>query len=74
MTSAKLCRCVEITEKGYIALAEGCRGLQVLRMYACAHVTDALLQACGQLLPDLRLIDICGAHQVTDSGAKVSQH
>lgn len=66
------CRCMEITEKGYTAIAAGCPKLQVLRMYACAHVNDATLQACGQLLPDLRVIDICGAHLVTDNGAQVS--
>lgn len=66
------CRCMEITEKGYTAIARGCQKLQVLRMYACAHVNDATLKACGQLLPDLRVIDICGAHLVTDNGAQVS--
>ena len=66
------CRCMEITEKGYTAIASGCQGLQVLRMYACAHVNDATLRACGELLPDLRVIDICGAHLVTDNGAQVS--
>lgn len=66
------CRCMEVTEKGYTAIAAGCQRLQVLRMYACAHVNDATLTACGQLLPDLRIIDICGAHLVTDSGAQVS--
>lgn len=63
---------MDITEKGYTAVARGCRRLQVLRMYACAHVNDAALKACGQLLPDLRVIDICGAHLVTDDGAQVS--
>lgn len=63
---------MEVTEKGYIAVAKGCPQLQVLRMYACAHVSNAALQACGELLHDLRVIDICGAHLVTDDGAKVS--
>ena len=63
---------MEVTAKGYIAIATGCRQLQTLRMYACANVNDAVLQACGQLLPELRLLDICGAHMVTDDGAKVS--
>lgn len=63
---------MEITEKGYTAIASGCQRLQILRMYACAHVNDATLRACGQLLPDLRIIDICGAHLVTDNGAQVS--
>lgn len=58
--------------KGYIAIATGCRQLQTLRMYACANVNDAVLQACGQLLPELRVLDICGAHMATDEGAKVS--
>ncbi len=66
------CRCMEITEKGYTAIASSCQKLQVLRMYACAHVNDATLKACGELLPDLRVIDICGAHLVTDNGAQVS--
>jgi len=66
------CRCMEITEKGYTATASGCQKLQVLRMYACAHVNDATLKACGELLLDLRVIDICGAHLVTDNGAQVS--
>ena len=63
---------MEITENGYTAIASGCQKLQVLRMYACAHVNDATLRACGELLLDLRIIDICGAHLVTDSGAQVS--
>ena len=61
-----------VTEKGYIAVAQGCPQLQTLRMYACAHVNNAVLQACGKLLPELTVIDICGAHTVTDDGAKVS--
>ena len=65
---------MEVTARGYIAVATGCRQLQTLRMYACAHVDNALLQACGELLPELRVIDVCGAHMVTDDGAKVSQH
>ena len=63
---------MEVTEKGYVALAQGCSRLQVLRMYACAHVNDTVLRACGEFLPELNVIDICGAHLVTDSGAKVS--
>lgn len=63
---------MEVTAKGYIAIATGCRQLQTLCMYACAHVNDAVLQACGQLLPELRVLDICGAHMVTDEGVKVS--
>lgn len=63
---------MEVTEKGYTAIAAGCQKLQVLRMYACANVNDATLKACGELLPDLRVIDICGAHLVTDNGAQVS--
>ena len=63
---------MDITEKGYTAVARGCQRLQVLRMYACAHVNDAALKACGELLPELRVIDICGAHLVTDNGAQVS--
>lgn len=65
---------MEVTEKGYISVAKGCPQLQTLRLYACAHVTNAVLQACGELLPELRVIDICGAHMVTDQGAKVSQY
>ena len=64
---------MDVTEEGYIAVATGCRQLQTLRMYACAHVNNAVLQACGELLPGLRVLDICGAHMVTDDGAKVSQ-
>lgn len=70
LVDVDLTRCMEVTEKGYTAIAAGCQRLQVLRMYACAHVNDATLTACGQLLPDLRIIDICGAHLVTDSGAQ----
>lgn len=65
-------RCMKVTAKGYIAVAQGCRQLQTLRMYACANVNDAVLQACGELLPELRVLDVCGAHMVTDDGAKVS--
>lgn len=65
---------MDVTEEGYIAVATGCRQLQTLRMYACAHVNNAVLQACGELLPGLRVLDICGAHMVTDDGAKVSHH
>lgn len=65
---------MDVTSKGYIAVATGCRQLQTLRMYACAHVDNAVLQACGELLPELRVIDICGAHMATDDGAQVSQH
>lgn len=65
---------MEVTAKGYIAVATGCRQLQTLRMYACAHVDNAVLQACGEMLPELRVFDICGAHMVTDDGAKVCCH
>lgn len=65
---------MDVTSKGYIAVVTGCQQLQTLRMYACSHVDNAVLQACGELLPELRVIDICGAHMVTDDGAKVSQH
>ena len=65
---------MDVTSKGYIAVATGCRQLQSLRMYACAHVDNPVLQACGEQLPELRVIDICGAHMVTDDGVKVGQH
>ncbi|KAL3141416.1 hypothetical protein ABBQ32_004985 [Trebouxia sp. C0010 RCD-2024] len=70
LVDVDLTRCMEVTVKGYIAIATGCRQLQTLRMYACANVNDAVLQACGQLLPELRVLDICGAHMATDEGAK----
>ena len=63
---------MDVTEKGYVMLARCCRKIQVLRMYACAGVNDAVLKACGQFLQQLTVIDTCGAHLLTDAGAKVS--
>lgn len=63
---------MEVTEKGYMMLARCCRKIQVLRMYACAGVNDAVLKACGQFLQQLTIIDACGAHLLTDQGVQVS--
>lgn len=65
-------RCMDVTEKGYVMLATCCRKLQVFRMYACAGVNDAVFKACGQSLPQLRIIDACGAHLLTDAGVQVN--
>ena len=63
---------MEVTEKGYVKLATYCRKLQVLRMYACAGVNDAVFKACGQYLPHLTNVDACGAHLLTDAGVQVT--
>lgn len=63
---------MEVTEKGYVMLARCCRKIQFLRTYACAGVTDAVLKACGQFLPELKVVDTCGAHLLTDLGVQVS--
>ena len=63
---------MEVTEKGYVMLARCCCKIQVLRMYACAGVNDAVLKACGRFLQQLTVIDACGAHLLTDQGAQVS--
>ena len=57
-------RCLGVTPGGYAELARHCAGLQELRAYACAAVDDAALEALAAL-PQLRLLDICGAHLVT---------
>ena len=59
-----------MTETGHVALAEGCPLLQQLRLYGCKPVTDTSLAAFA-CLSHLRLLDLCGAELVTDSGLKV---
>ena len=64
-------RCMKVTEVGHTVLAQGCPHIQQLRLYGCKPVTDRSLAAFGGCLPDLRLIDLCGAELVTDAGLQV---
>lgn len=45
-------------------MAQCCSLLEELRLYACSQVTDRCLLAFGRL-GHLKLIDLCGAHQLT---------
>ncbi len=57
-------RCLAVTPAGYAQLSRHCAQLRELRAYACAPVDDSVLEALAAL-PELRLLDICGAHLVT---------
>lgn len=69
--SCTACRCLNVTDAGYAAVAAGCPGLQVLRMYACSGLKDATLQALGAHARQLQVVDLCGAQLLTDAGLQV---
>jgi len=58
------CRCMQLTPRGIISVADNCRQLRELYLYACSQVTDACLVAVGKLR-ELRLISLCGGTLLT---------
>ena len=58
-------RCLRLKDDGVAALANACRGIERLLLYACMPIGDTALQAIGGSLQHLREIDLCGAQGVT---------
>ncbi|KAK9826084.1 hypothetical protein WJX81_000531 [Elliptochloris bilobata] len=67
LTHVDLTRCLAVTPAGYAELARHSPQLRELRAYACAAVNDTVLEVFS-VLSELRLLDLCGAHLVTDAG------
>jgi hypothetical protein len=55
---------MQVTPRGIVSVAENCKQLKELYLYACSQVTDACLVALGKL-EDLRLISLCGGTLLT---------
>ena len=60
-----LCFC---RDKALIAIGRSLPAIRILRLYACAHYTDAGLIAVANGCKLLHTLDLCGAHSITDSG------
>ena len=58
-------RCLKVTDAGYESLAQHCRQLCELRMYACNIISDRTLVALGARLASLRVVDMCGANSIS---------
>jgi hypothetical protein len=66
-------RCTHLTDEAYVAVAEACPNLRVLRLYACMRESDFALAAFGANLSELTVIDLCGAHSITGTPSPLPQ-
>jgi hypothetical protein len=68
-----LFRCNQVADAGVRALAQGCPGLQSIKLGGCDEVTDAGVSALAQGpynmgSPGLQEIDLSSCEKVTDAG------
>lgn len=67
LKNLNLTRCLRLTDDGLIQLLESCRNIEALYLYAVSSFTD---QSYAKLmnLQALRILDLCGAQNLTDDG------
>ena len=62
-----LTRCPGLTDQAITAIVSANKGLRCLNLYATAEtLSDSTCAAIGRSLPHLRLLDLCGAKEITD--------
>eukprot|EP01018_Ginkgo_biloba_P018152 Gb_12010 [translate_table: standard] len=62
-----LTRCVKLTDNGLIVLLNNCRSIENLNLYADSSFTDKAYEKISQLT-ELRVLDVCGAQNLSDQG------
>ncbi|KAH7442347.1 hypothetical protein KP509_03G083900 [Ceratopteris richardii] len=67
LTELNLTRCIKLTDDGLVKLLESCHNIQVLYLYALSNLTDKSYVNFSKL-QDLRVLDLCGAQNLTDDG------
>ncbi|XP_028777572.1 F-box protein At3g58530 [Neltuma alba] len=67
LESLNLTRCVKLTDSGLKQLLQKCLSLQSLNLYALSSFTDKVYKKMS-LLVHLKLLDLCGAQNLSDEG------
>lgn len=62
-----LTRCLKLTDEGLAQLLENCPNIEVLYLYAISSFTDKSYTKLSNLR-DLKVLDLCGAQNLTDNG------
>lgn len=65
--SLNLTRCLRLTDSGLITLLEACPNIEVLYLYAVSSFTNRSYAKLSNLR-ELKLLDLCGAQNLTDEG------
>ncbi|GAB4851495.1 hypothetical protein Ancab_030896 [Ancistrocladus abbreviatus] len=60
-------RCISITDSGLQHILHKCSSLQSLNLYALSSLTDEAYKKIS-FLPHLRIVDLCGAQNLSDEG------
>ncbi|KAI9090638.1 hypothetical protein K1719_028491 [Acacia pycnantha] len=67
LESLNLTRCVKLTDSGLSQILQKCLSLQSLNLYALSSFTDKVYKKMS-LLVHLKLLDLCGAQNLSDEG------
>eukprot|EP00250_Pteridium_aquilinum_P004190 c14419_g1_i1 orf=152-1207(-) len=67
LTTLNLTRCTRLTDDGLRQLLDSCENIEVLYLYAVSSFTDKSYAKLANL-QSLRVLDLCGAQNLTDDG------
>ncbi|GAB2233084.1 hypothetical protein Droror1_Dr00002299 [Drosera rotundifolia] len=67
LESLNITRCIRINDFGLDHILNSCSSLQSLNLYALSRFTDKVYSKIS-LLPHLRVLDLCGAQNLSDEG------
>ncbi|KAL9266809.1 F-box protein-like protein [Drosera capensis] len=67
LESLNITRCIRINDFGLDHILNSCSSLQNLNLYALSRFTDKVYTKIS-LLPHLRVLDLCGAQNLSDEG------
>ncbi|GAB2295450.1 hypothetical protein Dimus_029617 [Dionaea muscipula] len=67
LESLNITRCIRLSDSGLDHVLTSCSSLQNLNLYALSRFTDRVYTKIS-LLPHLRVLDLCGAQNLSDEG------